>query len=272
MCCPLACGKEFQNNYELTRHLNRKTPCKAGDVECPECRKTFTTKRYLSAHVKDGRCKGKSDATLAEERADEVARLTDQLEQQSILMNMTNQVTSAAANGITIDNSTHNVKNIQNVTINMSSLTAVNPVGQERLSHLTASELCRRLKFVRNPTVFADWCALIRADEDFPENHNVLLINKDDKNMVLCRPDIGWTVGDKDAIMNQLEDPRAKNIYVWKRGLQRCSRFSLNTKQSTMQLYSTCDETWQNLRQETPHNVTAITHTSYTGLMCPKSS
>lgn len=61
----------------------------------------------------------------------------------------------------------------------------VNPVGQEDLKHLTAEELCRTLRFVEGAEVLGKWCALLRADEEHPSNHNALFC----RNIMLDKQD-----------------------------------------------------------------------------------
>ena len=147
----------------------------AKDVECPECKHKFTTPTALKAHIKDGRCKGKTDAMLAETLAEENLKLKNQLEQQFQLMNMTNQATTTAAYQ-TINN-TQNIET-QKVVVNVQSLQVTNNVGEENLRHLSAlsaTELRQKLVFRHDPEAVALWCELTRADEAHPENHNALL-------------------------------------------------------------------------------------------------
>lgn len=233
------CLTQFPSNYELARHRNRKTPCKAKDVECPECKHKFTTPRALKAHIKDGRCKGKTDAMLAENLAEENFKLKNQLEQQSQLMNMANQATATAAY-----QTINNIQNIetQKVVVNVQSLQVTNSIGEENLRHLSglsAPELRQKLLVRHDPEALALWCELTRADEAHPENHNALLQSEDSSHMTCCRGGT-WVVEEKDKILlelarcdvtrfynllGRLEDDEAKNFrleYVLHNVMSKC--------------------------------------------------
>lgn len=206
------CSAEFPSNYELKRHRNRKTPCKAKDVECPECKNKFTTPRAPKAHIKDGRCKGKTDAMLAETLVEENLKLKNQLEQQSQLMSMANQATVTAAYQ-TINN-TQNLET-QKVVVNVQSLQVTNNVGEENLRHLSAlsaTELRQKLVFRHDPDAIALWCELTRADEAHPENHNALLQSEDSSHMTCCRGGT-WVVEEKDKILLELARSDLKRFY-----------------------------------------------------------
>lgn len=200
------CNREFPSDSELQRHKNRKIPCTKGKYKCDGCLFGFTTKRSLTAHIKEGRCKGKQRGIVEAELQQENADLKDLVQQQEQLMQMTNKVTAAAAQNLTVQNIDNSVSigTQNNVTINVENLLVVNPIGQEDLKHLTAEEICQRLKFVEAPEVLGKWCALLRADENHPANHNALLLNTESKHMYLCRQDIGWTIGDRKQIMEEL--------------------------------------------------------------------
>lgn len=174
------CGKDFRCQYDLDRHLNRKTPCNAGSYRCPGCNLPFASKKLANVHIKKGRCKGKRPAVVAEELARENSQLKDRIQQQEQLMQMTNNATAAACTS-----QSHQHNNHHNLTINIETLNVTCAVGQENMQHLsqlTASELRQKLNLTPGPQALADWCALLRTDEEHPENHNALLLAADSDN------------------------------------------------------------------------------------------
>lgn len=208
------CGRDFDTPFLLGRHLERKTPCDAGKSRCPGCDLPFADKKAVNAHLKHNRCKGKRPAVIADELQKENETLKDRLQHQQVLLNMTNAVTAAASQldgaSVTIQNNTTSIVNsnvninnnniTNNLTINLNGLSAVNPVGSESLTHLSGQDIEQKLRLVPGPQVFADWCAILRGDEDNPSNHNVLCLNHDSKEMAVCRKD-GWIVDDKSVVI-----------------------------------------------------------------------
>lgn len=175
--CP-KCLKSFRSATDLQRHLDRKFPCDAGEVTCSGCAQTFTNKQTLKVHHETGACKGKPRALVTQELAQENAALRERLDQQNNLLQMTNRVTAAAATNIVIDNTGINT-GTQNIigsqTVNIENLHVSCGIGLENLSHLsklTSQEFRGKLSLVHGPQSMADWCALLRADEEHPENHN----------------------------------------------------------------------------------------------------
>lgn len=183
--CP-KCFVQFVCQRDLENHLNRKTPCDVGDFQCTGCNLRFTTKRGLNAHNENKRCKGKSAALVAHEASQKLEEMEKRLAQQEELLCMTNSVTAAAASNpssSTVIGTQHN-----HITINIQN--NVSSLGEERISHfsrMSDEEMLTKLSLTKSPAALANWCALLRADEDHPENHNALLLSADSKEMACCR-------------------------------------------------------------------------------------
>lgn len=214
------CGRDFDTPFLLGRHLERKTPCDAGKVRCQGCDLPFADKKAVSAHLKHNRCKGKRPAVIADELQRENETLKDRLQHQQVLLNMTNAVTAAASQPVgphvTVQNNSNiNINNniTNNLTINLNGLSAVNPVGSESLAHLSGQDIEQKLRLVPGPQVFADWCAILRGDEDNPSNHNVLCLDHDSKEMAVCRKEVGWIIDDKSVIMKEILGSDASRLY-----------------------------------------------------------
>lgn len=93
--CP-KCHKGFSSQYELQRHLNRKTPCDAGKEICTGCDGTFSDKKTLNTHLRLKRCKGKHAVVIAKEQAEKLVNLQQQVQTQEELMNAVKEVATAA--------------------------------------------------------------------------------------------------------------------------------------------------------------------------------
>lgn len=197
------CFDEFATNRDLERHLQRKIPCNVGDFRCTGCCRPFQTKKNLSEHISKNRCKGKSNALIAHEQAIEIERLRNQAQQQDQLMQMTNSVTAAAA----LSHVTNIGTQINNsITINIHNNTHVASLGEERLSHFSQQsdeEMLEKLNLSRCPKALGAWCALLRADEEHPENHNALLLTADSKEMACCRGG-KWSWGDTEKTLLEI--------------------------------------------------------------------
>lgn len=212
--CPKCLG-EFATQRDLERHLQRKTPCDAGNVKCTGCATFFTSDRGLKDHIKKGRCKGKSLALVNSELAEQVEHLKTQAEQHEQLLQMTNSATAAAAeSSSSITNFTQNVHN--HITINIDQRTHVSGLGQEKLSHfskLSDEDSLSKLRLTKGPALMGNWCAMLRADENHPENHNALLLTADSKEMACCREG-KWQWEATDKILLEISRTDMMRLYT----------------------------------------------------------
>lgn len=204
------CYGEFASTRDLERHLQRKIPCDVGDYKCSGCSQPFQTQKNLNEHINKQRCKGKSAALVAHELAEQNARLENQLQQQEQLLRMTNAVTAAAA----IYSPTTNITQHNHITINIHN--NVSNLGGEKLSHfsqLPEAERLQKLTLTRGVKALADWCAILRADEEHPENHNALLLAADSKEMACCR-DGTWSWDEREKTLLEITRCDLMRLYT----------------------------------------------------------
>lgn len=206
------CAKEFQSRQDYDRHMNRKRPCGQGGFPCDGCGQKYKTQKTLDVHKKDF-CKGKNNALLARELAAEVQQLRTQMGMQGDLFQMANSATAAAANGISMtcnhngasgSSTQNNTQN--NVVINIHQLHPTNNIGEEKLKYITdlnKAEARQKLNLSHTPAAMAAWCAMVRADDEHPENHNALLLGQDSKLMACSREGI-WAMEEREDILLQI--------------------------------------------------------------------
>lgn len=207
--CP-KCSAEFSSKRDLERHLQRKTPCDVGKFKCQGCDQLFQTKKSLRVHINKQRCKGKNSTRIAQELAQENEELRNRVEQQEHLLHLTNSVTAAAASS-----SATITQNVQNITINIHNH-PVCGLGQEKLTHfsqLPDSEMLKRINLTKGPAAMAAWCAMLRADENHPENHNALLLAADSKEMACCR-DGKWTWDETNKTLLEISRSDMNRLYT----------------------------------------------------------
>lgn len=214
--CPKCCG-EFASNRDLERHLQRKIPCDQGDFKCTGCSQPFQTKQSLTTHVKKGRCKGKKPMLAAKELSEEVDSLRNRMDCQEHIMQMTNAATAAASSVNINQHGSSNSVNVvqQHITVNVSNH-PVCSLGQEKLTHLSQisdTEMLSKLKLNKSPSLRGGWCALLRADEDHPENHNALLLNADSKEMACCKAG-EWSWGETSKMLLEILRADISRLYT----------------------------------------------------------
>ena len=207
--CP-KCHWEFSSKRDLERHLQRKIPCDQGEFKCTGCSQGFQTKQSLKVHEQNGKCKGKKPMVAARELAEEVADLKSRMQEQEKIMQMTNDVTAKACSS---SGPTPTI--IQNITINIHNH-PVCGLGKEKLTHFSAmldEDILAKLRLSKGPTLMENWCAMLRADEDHPENHNALLLAADSTEMACCR-DGEWSWGDRDKTLLEISRSDMNRLYT----------------------------------------------------------
>ena len=120
----------------------------------------------------------------AEELQQENQELQDRLHNMEEQLGMVNKASAAVVQNIVLNNT-------NNLVINVENLNVHNSAGHEDLSHiskLTFQELQKKLSLPHSPQAFAEWCRMVRTDldEDHPENHTALLLDKDATEMACC--------------------------------------------------------------------------------------
>lgn len=206
--CP-KCGIDFHTPSKLAQHLNRKIPCNSGKYPCRQCPKKFSTWGARHRHEKEA-CKGPavSIEDLQEQNASLQQELADKDEAHQQHLAMVNQASAAVVQQIINNNTTNN-----NLVINIENLHVHNSVGKESVSHLknlTLSQLGLQLK--QDPSTFAKWCQILRADDEHPENHNVLLVDMDAKHAAMC-DDGKWKMQKREDALLQLVGTDATSLY-----------------------------------------------------------
>lgn len=201
--CP-KCGVDFHSPSKLKAHLARKIPCDVGKYQCEECKNRYTTWEARHRHKKT--CKGvvKSKEQLEEENAELRQEVADTKATAQNHLAMVNEASAAAAQQV--------IHHYQTLNINVENLHIHNSIGSENTSHLkdkTLDDL--KLHLTRNPSVMRRWCEILRADDEHPENHNVLLLDAN-KSAFLC--DEGqWKMQDRDATLFQMACKDATALY-----------------------------------------------------------
>lgn len=205
--CP-KCGDEFPTPSKLAAHLNRKIPCDEGKYQCDGCKHKFTTWAARHRHIKHNACKGPHKTVeQAQEQVERLEReLAEKDEAHQQQLGLINQASGAAVQHIT-----NNITN--NLVIKIDNLNVHNSVGHEDKAHfknLTLSDLGLQLR--KDPSTFARWCEILRADDQHPENHNVLLVDMDAKDAVMC--DEGkWKTMERDEILLHLARKDTTSLY-----------------------------------------------------------
>ena len=169
------CNKEFQNNFTLNRHKNRKNPCSINDkfinndsLTCQACKKVFSSKRTLINHVRNS-CK------------------------------LISTFNPDIVNNI-INNNTQNInQNILN-NVNMNQIKLIK-FGEEDLSFIKDDVYTKILNagFKSVPNLIEQ----IHFNPHNPDNQNIYISNM--KNtFVLVYDGEKWEVKDRDDVIEEL--------------------------------------------------------------------
>ena len=202
--CP-KCGVDFHSPSRLTAHLARKIPCDVGKYQCEECKHRYTSWEARHRHKKI--CKGlqKTNDQLQEEVAELRQEVADTKTTVQNHLAIVNEASAAAAQQVIHQHQTLNI-NIENLHIH-------NSLGSENITHLkdmTLHDL--KLQLSKNPSIMRRWCEILRADDEHPENHNVLLLDLNAKDAALC--DEGqWKMQDRETTLFQVACKDATALY-----------------------------------------------------------
>ena len=140
--------------------------------------------------------------------SEQLTTMTQNFEESTIAMNAAGAHRQRTEQGGThISNSTITTTNIQNnQTINNGDVNNIQvnihvcPKGEENLNFIkdmTYPKLCEMLDCRCSPSTHIKMFQLIRCNEDYPENQNLLLTSRDSKKVHWFSKD-GWRVGDFD--------------------------------------------------------------------------
>ena len=202
--CP-HCKYKTPNKRDLVKHQNKRFKCNEAKYKCKKCARPFHDPTSLCTHQKD--CKGRQQTT--EQKDEQIQQLKNAL---------------AATNGLNAEIKTKRqqvINNIQNnnnnVKIDIDTINQVTqnivilPTGSENIDHLkgmSMEELKEKIGLTTDPSTHVEAFKLVRLDPEHPENHNILLTEKDsDKVHWYCDKETGWQQGDyirtvRDAIFD----------------------------------------------------------------------
>ena len=165
------CSKSFSNNFELRRHMNRKTSCENqiminGVISCDRCSKEFKSYRGLKYHVSQNVCNSKESITTQN------------------IQNIDKQVNNTQNNNMNVDGDVKLVK-----------------FGNENLSYISddlfKSILGRGFKCVEELVDHSHF------HPDHPENYNIYIANiKND--YVVIYDGKKWNINKKEDVFEDI--------------------------------------------------------------------
>ena len=188
------CQRSFTSKKDLERHRKRRYPCDAGLFTCENCTQTFT-QRSSRDHHRRHTCKGSTQT---------IAGLQAQLEQCKLIIAATGRLGERAVEGSTSNGQTTNVGTVQGDVIEGDKITniynniVVLPAGNECTDHIrqmSMEELREKIGLQPNDSTMEKLFALVRLDENHPENHTLLLPDLNGKE-IHYKTKTGWEVGD----------------------------------------------------------------------------
>ncbi len=230
------CCKEFKDNYNLHRHLNRKNPCKllvsvdtkttetdtkklkskeSGHI-CYYCMGEFAQSSSLYRHI--NRCKVKKaqdqekeaifDKLVRQKESDYLRDLANENRMLKKELNEKNMIIkkSNIVNG-TINNNSHNTNNTNNTINNNIKIVAF---GKEDISHISVKEWIRILK--RNYKSIEDLAMKTHFDKNKPENQNIYISNLHSKYIMVHNGN-NWNVKNRKDTVDDLYDEKAYIIF-----------------------------------------------------------
>jgi hypothetical protein len=175
------CNNIFLTNQNLTRHLNRKSPCNL-IIKCENCLNEFKTKRNLIKHLnRKNKCKSidleyRNKELTYENKILKLELDNEKLKNSQIINN--NNITNNTTNNTFILNNfgsenldfitkkflTDSLKNIMNTTL---------PLAIENKTKLKVEQLDYYGSDIKNISIFRLFIKLIFRNEDYPENKTI---------------------------------------------------------------------------------------------------
>lgn len=172
--CP-DCDKKFDDKYEYTRHLNRKTSCSKKDKEqfiCNICNKVLSSQFSLKRHQRDICIKKQNEAILLNKIKEIEDALQTLKNSKSNVKNIQNVTTTNNNNNI-YNNIQQNIQNVNNY-FNVDTL----PVGKEDVSFITDKGIINMLKIMDIEDIHSNLIEIINFNKNKLNNHNVVRYNK----------------------------------------------------------------------------------------------
>ncbi len=240
---PVKCGtclKEFNNNFFLNRHANRKIPCtlampnhaktmpkhskampnnadNSDDVckseqakhKCNYCNKSFTQSGSLNRHLNDNRCKIKKEQDIEKEVLFD--KLVKELEENNKRIQKLEETVQQQSKIIKKSSKTNNGIIGNNNTINnIDNSVKIVAFGKEDISHLTNKDWLKILN--RNYKSIEDLTLITHFDKNRPENQNIYISNLRSK-YIMVHDGSNWVVKDRNNTVGELYDEKAYIIF-----------------------------------------------------------
>lgn len=189
------CGFETSVKHNYERHCDKEYPCKDAPYSCKKCSRPFYSRSSMYRHQKtcpgkpqtpeekDKQIEGLKIALAASAGLNAEIKAKDDRIQQQVVNNNNN------TNNISIDQ-------VNNVTQNIVILNC----GEENIEHfrkMSVEELKNRIGMNKDPQTHIEAYKLIHLDPQHPENHNLLLPQKDG-NQVHFYGNDKWNTGSFD--------------------------------------------------------------------------
>jgi anion-transporting ArsA/GET3 family ATPase len=186
------CGYSSLIKHRLDSHLERKKSCGPGikeiiqtfvEIKCEFCNKLFSNPSNLKYHIKNN-CKQKNTASLAR-----IKELEEQLKESQKVTNITNN------NYIIV------VNNYEETSL-------------EKLTDKTYNKLLKDSEAAHQ--IIPKLIKQIHFDQKTPENHNILLTNRNKNNKHLQIYKNGhWEITDKSTEIDNLINDKETNLSDW---------------------------------------------------------
>lgn len=170
------CGHVSESKRNHERHINQRIPCSRRKFVC-DCGERFLKKKELNRH-KNHRCNGPKISI--EGQAKHIQSLQTVLAATGALgehvnINALNQINGDHNHIVTGDQ----ITNVQNNII-------VLPAGKENVDYIKSmlpEELKRQIGLTPDPSTMTSLFKILRANEEHPENHTLLLPDIDSKTV-----------------------------------------------------------------------------------------
>lgn len=186
----ITCGQHCKSQRDLDKHLNKKYPCTKAPHHCVKCHRPYYNKSSFYHHQKH--CAGQRQTP--EQKDEEIQHLKNTLLATSGLNQEIKDKRQKVTNN-NIQNNCISIGEINNITQNIVIL----PSGSENINHLkgmSLQDLKNKIGLNNDPSTHIEAFKLVRLDPDHPENHNILLTDRDSDRVHYYADDKTWHEGD----------------------------------------------------------------------------
>ena len=195
------CEYTSYKKQHIINHINRKRSCGIGDkiiieipieIKCKYCKKNFSTREHLEEHIKNT-CKNRDTALLNE--INDLKEKVKELEK--------------GQSATTINNQTNN-----NNTFNIFIVNNYEDTKLDKLSDKTYNRIIRDSEEVYQiiPRLIKE----IHFNQNIPENHNIVLSNKNQNNKhIQVYRNEHWEIVKKDTEISNLISDKETNLSDW---------------------------------------------------------